>query len=732
MHLPKGIALRIALLGWTVALVTLAVFVTVMVPGQKREFELSLQSKARGVAVSIRSVAAGAAVSEDYSSVVDQAMQVLSGDTAIDYVVITKNDGFSLVIDRSSWKTQKLGDAWRPPARNAVSSIGRSPLFGRRVFQYAFPFDYSGIQWGWIHVGLSLDAYDQSVRHTYRGTAAMAFFCGGLSLAISLLYAARLVRPIQVLQAAVEKVAHGDLHARAEVRSRDEIERLAAAFNGMARTILGRNQILESVSFAAKQFLSDGDRDTVFGKVLERVGQAAGASRASVVRKYRQDGEPRTRLEQEWLAPGAPSGGASWADFPCQAEAAQRWIGQLQEGRIVTVTPALYEQSVRDSIDPRIRSTIFVPVVVAGEWWGLVAFDDFVHGREWGEAERDSLRAVADMMGASIARQRVRTALEEAKETLERRVIERTRELQEQIEAKDRAHADLAAAQQRLIELSREAGMAEIATGVLHNVGNVLNSVNVSTSLVAGKVRESRVENLVAAVQMLEQHAGDLPAFLEQDPKGRRVLPYLAKLGGHFRSERDSLLVELESLSSHVGHIKQIVATQQNYAKVSGLVESVQLSDMVDDALRIEGPGLARYGVQVERDFERLPPIAAEKHNILQILLNLLRNAKQALSKAEGAHPRVVRIRIRRMEEGRVSLAVEDNGVGLPPENLTRIFRHGFTTKADGHGFGLHSCALAASRMGGSLRAESGGPGCGSTFTLELPLKSAEEVRKRV
>jgi two-component system NtrC family sensor kinase len=731
MHLLKGITLRITLLGWLGTLVTLAVFVMVIIPEQKREFELSLESKARGVAVSIRGVAAGSAVSEDYSAVVDQAMQVLSGDNAIDYVVIAKNDGFSLVIDRSAWRTEKLGDAWRPVVRTPVSSIGTSPLFGRRVFQYAFPFDYSGVQWGWIHVGLSLDGYNQSVRRTYQGTGILTLLCGALSLAISLFYAARLVRPIRILHAAVEKVAHGDLHARAQVVSHDEIAGLAAAFNDMARTILGRNQILESVSFAAKQFLSDGDQDTIFGEVLERVGQAAGVSRASVVRKCEQGGEPGTRLEQEWMAPGPPSGGASWADFPCHSEVAQTWIAELHEGRIVTVTPALYEQPVRGLFDSRIRSTIFVPVVVAGDWWGMVAFDDFVHDREWGEAERDSLRAVADMMGASIARHRVRTALEEAKETLEQRVIERTRELREQIAAKDRAHADLAAAQQRLIELSREAGMAEIATGVLHNVGNVLNSVNVSTSLVAGKIRESRVENLVSAVQMLEQHAGDLPAFLEHDPKGQRVLPYLAKLGGHFRSERDNILTELESLSSHVGHIKQIVATQQSYAKVSGLVENVQLSDMVDDALRIEGPGLVRHGIRIDRDFEPLPAIAAEKHNILQILLNLLRNAKHALSKADGTHPRVVRIRIRRLEENRVSLAVEDNGVGLPPENLTRIFRHGFTTKADGHGFGLHSCALAASRMGGSLRAESDGPGSGATFTLELPLKSAEEVRKR-
>jgi signal transduction histidine kinase len=69
-----------------------------------------------------------------------------------------------------------------------------------------------------------------------------------------------------------------------------------------------------------------------------------------------------------------------------------------------------------------------------------------------------------------------------------------------------------------------------------------------------------------------------------------------------------------------------------------------------------------------------------------------------------------------------VSIIVRDNGIGIPPENLIKIFNHGFTTKRDGHGFGLHSGANAAKEMGGSLTAESNGPGLGATFTLELPV----------
>ncbi len=730
MRFPKGIALRITLLGWMVTLVTLAVFVIVIVPEQKREFELSLESKARAVAVSIRGVAAGAAVSEDYSAVVDQSMQVLSGDKAIDYLVMTKNDGFSIVMDRSTWRTENLGDAWRPVARKSVSSIGASPLFGRRVFQYAFPFDYSGIQWGWIHVGLSLDAYDESVLRTYKSTGVLTFLCGALSLVISLFYAARLVRPIRVLHAAVEKVAQGDLRARAEVRSRDEIARLAEAFNDMARTILCRNQILESVSFAAKQLLSAADPDAVAQEVLEKVGQATGASRAYLLKAGTTDAPLRLVLHKRWSSSGAGSKADEQDYFPWRGEGVDRWLELLKCGQIVTAEHAELEEAVPGSVDPRIRSIVVIPIVVAGAWWGGIGLDDFFHDRQWGEAERDSLRAVADMLGASIARQRVQQALVEAKETLEQRVLERTGELQRQILEKDRAHAQLGAAQQRLIELSREAGMAEIATGVLHNVGNVLNSVNVSTSLIAGKVRESRVDNLAALIQMLEQHAGALPEFLSTDPKGQRVLPYLAKLGGHFQSEREGLLKELDLLSSHVGHVKQIVATQQSYAKVSGLVENVCLSDLVDDALRMVEPGLIRHRIQVERDFEPLPAIAAQKHLILQILLNLFRNAKQALTE-RGTEGLVLRVCIRRLGKSRIRLAVRDNGVGLSSENLTRIFGHGFTTKPDGHGFGLHSCALAASQMGGSLRAESEGLGHGATFTLELPLKTSDETEDR-
>src|SRR5947209_8584798 len=181
----------------------------------------------------------------------------------------------------------------------------------------------------------------------------------------------------------------------------------------------------------------------------------------------------------------------------------------------------------------------------------------------------------------------------------------------------EQANAQLADAQQRLMALSREAGMAEVATGILHNVGNVLNSVNVSATIVANKVRDSRVSRLSEVVGLFQQHADGLAAFLEHEPKGQRVIPYLAKLASPLEDERQVMIGELELLTGNIGHIKEIVATQQNYARVSGLNEVLSLVDLVEDALKIVQPGLERHNIRLERQWDAVPPITADKHAVL-------------------------------------------------------------------------------------------------------------------
>ncbi|MBS1828297.1 MAG: HAMP domain-containing protein [Acidobacteria bacterium] len=730
MKLFKGITLRVALLGWLVTLVTLAVFVVVIIPQQENEFKMNLESKARGVAASIKAVAAGAAVSEDYSVVVDQAMQVLAGDERIDFVVITKNDGFSVITDRATWKTETLGELWRPARRAPVSSIGTVPILGRRVFHFATPFDYSGIEWGWVHIGLSLQDYDASVRRSYIRTLVLTLLCSALSLLVSLLYARHLVHPVHVLHAAVEKVAEGDLHARADVATSDEIGELAGAFNSMTATILARNSILESVGFAAQELLRATEWSTAMEGILEHLGRATGACCAQVFEWEQRDGAIRCVLRRQWAAGPMPSNREYWQHRLYQDPAFQLWAARLSSNELIEARRAVFGESLASRIPPGIQSLIAIPVAVGDSCWGFLCFEDCRHEREWSEAEKESLRAVANMLGATIIRHRAQNALLEANNTLECRVIERTRELQEQVAAKERAHADLAAAQQRLVDLSRQAGMAEVATGVLHNVGNVLNSVNVATTLVLEKIQQSRVQKLATVVGLLQQHEHSVAEFLQSDEKGRHVVPYLSKLSEHMLKERDSMLTELGNLSRHVGHIKEIVAAQQGYATTAGFVEKVSLRKLAEDAIALSIDGLDRHGIKIHSHIEDLPELLTDKHKVLQILLNLLRNAKDA-TKASGRQDKEIQLRIGQAETGGIRIQISDNGIGMRSEDLQRVFQHGFTTKSGGHGFGLHSGALAAKDLGGNLSVQSDGPGLGATFTLDLPLRTASAPDRR-
>lgn len=319
-------------------------------------------------------------------------------------------------------------------------------------------------------------------------------------------------------------------------------------------------------------------------------------------------------------------------------------------------------------------------------------------------------------------------ALRGSQDELERRVEERTGELREtnerlniEVESRKRSQQEIEAIQQKLMETSRQAGMAEVATGVLHNVGNVLNSVNVSATLLGDKLRNSKLSSLLKAAEMLREHETEMAAFLTGDPKGKLLPGFVIKLAAHLAGERDEALKELELLSQNLEHIKGIVAMQQTYARVSGIVEILPAAQLVEDALRVDQASLARHRIVVVREFAQVPALAIDKHKALQILVNLIRNARHALANGTALEKRLT-VRIEPSSPDRVRIVVQDNGEGILPENGTRIFQHGFTTKQDGHGFGLHSGALAAREMGGSLNVHSEGLGMGATFVLELPV----------
>lgn len=287
------------------------------------------------------------------------------------------------------------------------------------------------------------------------------------------------------------------------------------------------------------------------------------------------------------------------------------------------------------------------------------------------------------------------------------------------VTARKKAEAELAFLNNRLIDASRSAGMAEIATGVLHNVGNVLNSVNVSAAIILERLQKSRTAHLTKAAALLRENQDNIGDFLATHPKGRQLPAFFIALAADLSKEQTGLGAEMAELQQNIDHIKQIVAAQQSYAKMAGVTETVAIEDLVEDALKLAAPGLSRHQIEVVRDFKPTRPVETDRHKVLQILVNLINNAKHALD--HRAEDRCLKLTVVPSENGGAIVEVCDNGVGIPAENLTRIFGHGFTTKKTGHGFGLHSGANAARELGGSLTARSDGPDLGATFTLILP-----------
>jgi signal transduction histidine kinase len=280
----------------------------------------------------------------------------------------------------------------------------------------------------------------------------------------------------------------------------------------------------------------------------------------------------------------------------------------------------------------------------------------------------------------------------------------------------------LGEARKRLMDQSYQAGMARQATDVLHNVGNVLNTVNISTDLLDEKIQKSSAKDLRKTVALIEQNKKDLPRFLIQDPKGRLLPEYLSKLVDQIEHEHQEWEELLKSLKKNNDHIKQIVSMQQNYTTTSGIIESIAPNEILEDALKINEQGLVRHQIEVRRKYRDTPPVLVDKQKVLQILVNLISNAKYSISQA-SENDRILTLRLFKESDTTIRFDVIDTGEGISKENMNKLFSHGFTTKKKGHGFGLHSAANIAREMEGSLTGSSEGPGRGAAFTLRIPIE---------
>jgi C4-dicarboxylate-specific signal transduction histidine kinase len=324
-------------------------------------------------------------------------------------------------------------------------------------------------------------------------------------------------------------------------------------------------------------------------------------------------------------------------------------------------------------------------------------------------------------------------ALRQANADLERWVNMRTAELeqsngvlQEEIHMRKAVQQKLAELNAEISITARKAGMAEVANSVLHNVGNVLNSVNVSASTLGDKLRRSRLSTLPPLASLLSQHSDSLGEFLTTNPQGRLVPDYLQKLARYWETEYAGLLGEVKILEESVRHIREIVSRQQSLSGLSGLLEEVSLPLLVEDAVSINADSLQRHDILVERNFADAPLVVLDKLKLLQVLVNLIRNGMDAVVSGRAAGRKIV-VEIVMAEAQRVAIKISDNGCGISQENANRLFTYGFTTKPEGHGFGLHASAVAAKELGGSLTAVSAGLGEGASFTVELPVRTVTQ-----
>ncbi|HYD42568.1 MAG TPA: substrate-binding domain-containing protein [Anaeromyxobacter sp.] len=333
---------------------------------------------------------------------------------------------------------------------------------------------------------------------------------------------------------------------------------------------------------------------------------------------------------------------------------------------------------------------------------------------EIGRMGGNGYESLASQLTAAIE---LRTLLGEVRgyaTELEARIDVRTEQLRE--------------AQKQVADTAHRAGMAEIAVGLMHNVGNLLNSVSVSAERIVGLCGDPRLGGLVKTAELLEGCPDALVNFLVKEARAPLLAQYLRRSAEELDRERGAIRVEGREMLENVTLIRDTVKTLQEYARGERelmLHEALDLRAVVETALKVQQSTLSRHSVQVVRDLAPVPPVLAQRAKLVHILVNLVKNGIEAMQ-ATPLPQRILTVRLRNGERG-IELRVTDAGEGIPEANLLRVFSYGFTTKAGGHGFGLHTCANHVARMGGTIHAESEGPGKGASFVLRFQAAEALE-----
>jgi signal transduction histidine kinase/HAMP domain-containing protein len=540
---------------------------------------------------------------------------------------------------------------------------------------------------------LTAGAFEESGRQSRRIVVAYSvLFVLALlaSLGVAVMVTRHVRSRVEAIRFAAAELAAGNPARRAEVSGEDEISETARAFNflvdeldkAMSQLKVANRQLsgeMMAIFNASQAMSSETDLGRLKARVADLLAGITGATRVLLVSRDVTDAEgeplpgPVLRVAEESLG-------------PVVVEDATRDPRFSQDAHFAGLERC---------------ALLIVPIVHQGRPRAVLMLENTAQAGVFSSVRHDAVMLIARQLAISLENVRVY-------QDLERRVQQRTVELR--------------AAQKELVTAAHRAGMAEVATNVLHNVGNVLNSVNVSANVIRGRIEDSRVAGLAKAVRLLDDNAANLPEFLAFDSRGKQIPCYLRELADALAHERHLLLDDAASLTRNVEHIKEIVSMQQLLAgRGNAFMELIRVDDLIEGAVHMNAEPLQDCGAQLFKQIDPLPALSLDRHRMTLILVNLIRNACQAIDATSGSPPEV-KITATLTGDTALRVMVCDTGKGIAPENLARIFSHGFTTRTGGHGFGLHSCALAAVEMGGRLSVASDGVGHGATFTLEVPV----------
>ncbi len=278
--------------------------------------------------------------------------------------------------------------------------------------------------------------------------------------------------------------------------------------------------------------------------------------------------------------------------------------------------------------------------------------------------------------------------------------------------------------------LAYKAGMADVSTDILHNVGNILNNIGVSIYVIEKNLKHTiRKSGLKEAGKLLGENLSDIQQFVSQDKRANPLMRYLSEVGEKVIGSQQEMLQHVQRISEKISNVTQVVNALHSYAnRTEGVVDESRLTKIIDDALIISSATLNELSIEIEKHYPQKEVVAlVQETKVLQSLTNIFANAAEAMRTVSPNQRRLSLFLTQNTQEGYARLSIQDSGVGITEEHLKQIFTHGFTTKDTGAGFGLHNCANYIKEMGGEIWARSDGPGKGATFVLQLPLSSVED-----